>query len=169
MPSLPLYWGGRELCEKLYANKLIAESDYEVCRILSDLNKREKLRRSTLLVPESGVHRVMQDGLFTTSEGFLQLTNDDRLAYIDTIQAFLEEKKSNGEFFVIPNHIPNIDRLPTNIIYSDGVSAFYLRANQIDAYNGGRFFYKIHNGALANIVHCYLAELRFIENNDFLL
>ena len=70
---------------------------------------------------------------------------------------------------MIPNQIQNSDRLPLNGIYSDSVTAFYLQTNQINAFVTGQFFYKINDLALSDIVYRYLGELRFIENNNFVL
>ena len=51
----------------------------------------------------------------------------------------LEERKPK-EFLYDSNQIQNSDRLPLNGIYSDGVTAFYLQTNQINAFVTGQFF-----------------------------
>ncbi|HHU53214.1 MAG TPA: helix-turn-helix transcriptional regulator [Clostridiaceae bacterium] len=169
LPALPLYWAGQDLRERLYAKKLISRLDYEVWQDISDLSQGEIIQKAVILIPEFGIERVMQEGVVRTSEGFLRLNDQDRLAYNAEIRIMLEERKAKGIFYMIPNQIQNSDRLPLNGIYSDGVTAFYLQTNQINAFVTGQFFYKINDLALSDIVYRYLGELRFIENNNFVL
>ncbi|NLJ71125.1 MAG: hypothetical protein GX328_06655 [Clostridiaceae bacterium] len=169
LPVLPLYWGGWDLREKLYTENLISQADYDVWQVGLDLSIQEKIQKSTFLITESGINRVMHKGQVKTCEGFLQLNAEDRSTYIAEIQILLEEKKAKDELYVIPNDMANINRLPTNVIYSDGITAFYLQNNQVNAYKTGRLFYKINDITLADFVYRYLTELHFIETNDFVL
>ncbi|MGI6578675.1 MAG: hypothetical protein ACOX3H_00285 [Saccharofermentanales bacterium] len=169
MPALSIYLAGQTLSEKLLANKIISQSDYDIWQVLSALLQAANQQNVVFIIPESGIKRVMQEGLVKTCEGLIRLTGEYKSAYIAEMQALLDEKKAKDELCIIPGGVPNAGRLPLNAIYSDGKTSLYLQTNQINAYGSGRFFYKIKDIALSDIVHRYLSELRFIEKNNFSL
>lgn len=169
IPALSIYLAGQNLCEKLYANNIISQSDYDIWKILSILHQKANRQNVIFLIPESGINRVLKEGLVKTCEGLIQLKAEYKSAYITEMKALFDAKKAKKEFYMIPDKTPNIRRLPLISIYSDGITSLYLQTGQINAYNTGRFFYKIKDVSLSDVIHRYLKELLFIENNNFRL
>lgn len=76
---------------------------------------------------------------------------------------------AKNEITIIDREDPNIERLPRLIIYSNGVESYYLRPNQNDPFNSGKFYYPCVAKEYSPLIYKYLETLENIGKNDFKL
>lgn len=166
MPRLYLYYGSLELREKMYQDRFINRVEYEMWGQIHQVLSRPEIKEAKIILTKSYINDTFKRGWVYKANGGLQIFGDYYKTYIEDVFSFFDRDK----IVVLDNeNIPNAHRLPTSIVYADGIMAYAFQFNMMAPFDTKRILYKSNNPRFTACVYNWLQAVLNIENDNFLL